>query len=100
MLSGSRECSFLPDLEDLRLHVRYRMPSEDDAVSRLYVEAVPGFDSFGRESIALTLSARGGFGSGDADSLDSRLGLAREWIVQGFADVTSERMHRHWERER
>ena len=99
LLVGSLKGEFLPEAEDVALRVRYSIPGGDGAVSRLHVVADPGFDSSGKPGIVLTLTARGGLGRGAEDSLESRLDLGREWIVRGFADVTSNAMHRHWERE-
>ncbi len=91
--------AFLPEPEDIGLQARYRIPDGEGAVSRLYVVASPGFDPSGRPILGLTLTARGGLDQGAAGSLLSRLDVGREWIVRGFAEVTSKTMHRHWERE-
>ena len=100
LLDSSAECGFLPEPEDIALRVRYRITAGVDAISRLYVEANPGFDpTSGKSFIALTLTARGGLAQSTADALGSRLDVGREWIVRGFAEVTSKTMHRHWERE-
>ena len=99
LLVGSMKGEFLPEPEDVAARVRYSIPDGDGAVSRLHVVADPRFDSSGKPVIVLTLTARGGLGSGAEGSLESRLDLGREWIVRGFADVTSKAMHRHWERE-
>ena len=99
MLAQSVEGAFLPKPEDIALQVRYRMPDGKGAVSRLYVVANPGFDESGKPVLGLTLTARGGLGQGAAEALLSRLDVGREWIVRGFAEVTSKTMHRLWERE-
>ena len=99
MLSSSGKGAFLPEPEDIALRVRYRMPDREGGVSRLFVVANPGFNSSGMPVLGLTLTARGGLGQGGASSLGSRLDTGREWIVRGFAEVTSRTMHRHWERE-
>ena len=97
LLAPSTEGGFLPEPEDVALRVRYRITAGDEAVSRLYVEANPGFDpTSGKPVIWLTLTARGGLEQGDEASLGCRLDVGREWIVRGFADVTSKTMHRHW----
>ena len=100
LLAGNPKGEFLPEPEDVALRVRYSIPDENGAVSRLHVVADPRFDSSGNPSLLLTLTARGGLGQSGKDLLESRLDLGREWIVRGFADVTSKTMHRHWERER
>ena len=98
-LVRSMKGAFLPEPEDIALQARYGIPDGEGAVSRLYVVANPGFDQSGRPILGLTLTARGGLGQGAAGSLLSRLDVGREWIVRGFAEVTSKTMHRHWERE-
>ena len=100
LLGLTTEGGFLPEPEDIALRVRYRISSEDKIVSRLYVEANPGFDAAGKSVVGLTLTARGGLERNADSLLGSRLDIGREWIVRGFAEVTSETMHRHWERER
>jgi hypothetical protein len=48
----------------------------------------------------LTLTARGApIGAGVAGALEF-LDLGRRWIVRGFADLTTERMHIAWRRTR
>ncbi len=99
LLAGSANSEFLREPEDIALRLRYPVPDMEGSVSRLYVEATPGFDPSGDPVFGLTLTARGGLGQGAASSLESRLDVGREWIVRGFAEVTSRTMHRHWERE-
>ena len=101
LLDSSADCGFLPEPEDIALRVRYRITGGVDSVSRLYVEANPGFDpTSGNPVIGLTLTARGGLDQSAEGSLESQLDVGREWIVRGFAEVTSKKMHRYWERER
>ena len=101
LLGRTTEGGFLPEPEDIALRVRYRISPEDEAVSRLYVEANPGFDAAsGKPVVGLTLTARGGLERAADGVLGSRLDVGRDWIVRGFAEVTSKTMHRHWERER
>ena len=99
LLVQSMEGGFLPEPEDIALRIRYRIPEGDGAVSRLHVVADPMFDLSGKPILVLTLTARGGLGQSGADSLESWLDVGHEWIVRGFAEVTSTTMHRHWERE-
>ncbi len=101
VLAGSGQGDFLLEPEDIALRVRYRMP-DPEGVSRLHVAVNPVFDQHGNPAMTLTLTARGGLGpdGGGSSSLETRLNAGREWIVRGFADVTSETMHRLWERKR
>jgi len=100
LLVGSKQGAFLPEPEDIALRVRYPITDGEGHLSRLHVVVDPGFDPSGKPGIVLTLTARGGLGQRSKGSLESQLDLGRKWIVRGFADVTSARMHRHWERER
>ena len=96
LLVGCTEGEFLPEPEDIALQVRYPIPNGAGAVSRLYVVANPGFDPSGKPVLGLTLTARGGLDQDSESSLESRLDVGREWIVRGFAEVTSKTMHQHW----
>ena len=98
LLAGSMKGAFLPEPEDIALRVRYPISDRAGGASRLYVVANPGFGDTGEPVLGLTLTARGGLGQGAAGSLVSRLDVGREWIVRGFAELTSKTMHRHWER--
>ena len=92
---------FLPEPEDVLLRWRFRMRGMDDtAVGRLHVAAQPSWSVSDMKPMWLmNLSARGiplGPGIGGAfDFFD----LAREWIVRGFADLTTRAMHRSWKRK-
>lgn len=48
--------------------------------------------------ILMQLTAQGQVGGTFEDFL-SRVDIAREWIVRGFADMTTEEMHSRWERQ-
>ena len=90
---------FLPEPEDISLSVRYRIPDQP-GIARLYVAVNPGFDQQGNPGLRLTLTAHGGLEPDGASSLETSLNVGREWIVRGFADLTSRTMHEIWERER
>ena len=97
LLVGEMRGAFLPDPEDIALQVRY--PIQDgESLSRLYVVASPVVSMPSRDpAFRLTLTARGRLTDG---ALRFQLDLGREWIVRGFTEVTSQRMHELWERER
>lgn len=91
---------FLPMPEDGQISTRYRISDRgQDAVGRLYVTAAPGVRA-GDESpvIQLTLTARGAPLSDGKDGMMKFFKLAHEWIVRGFAAVTTEEAQREWER--
>jgi len=99
LVESSGTGGFLPQPEDIALRIRYRI-TDQPGIARLHVEASPGFDQHARPTLQLTLTARGGLEPDAASSLESSLNAGREWIVRGFADVTSRTMHEIWERER
>ena len=90
-----RASAFLPRPEDMLLRWRFRMP---DQTGRLHVMAQPAWDSNGRRIWTMNLMARG---RPIEEGLEGAFGffdVGREWIVRGFTDLTSDSMHRHWER--
>lgn len=92
--------AFLPEPEDAFLRWRFRMLRNGDAAGRLHVAAQPSWTASGMQPVWLmNLTARGApLGSGIDGAFDF-FDLAREWIVRGFADLTTETMHRGWERK-
>lgn len=88
------------------LHERQRNPlGRDDhpsgscPVGRLHVELRPGTrKSDDAKLFVLTLTARGEPPSPDAAGLLAFHDLGHEWIVRGFTDLTTERMHEEWGR--
>jgi uncharacterized protein (TIGR04255 family) len=88
--------------EHVRFEASFRIT--DEALTprgRLHVSLVSGILREGsKHMLALTLTARGApMGSGVAGALEF-LDLGRRWIVRGFADLTTDRMHRAWGRTR
>ncbi len=97
LLVGEMRGAFLPEPEDIALQVRYPIQG-GESLSRLYVVANPVDSMPSRDpAFRLTLTARGRLTDG---ALRSQLDLGREWIVRGFTEVTSQRMHELWEPER
>jgi uncharacterized protein (TIGR04255 family) len=85
---------FLPDPERVNMQVIYRLA--DDA-GRLYVSFVPVIRRRdGKEVLQMTLIARGEPKSPDTEDVFSWLDLGRKWVVRGFADFTTEKMHEIW----
>jgi hypothetical protein len=82
---------FLPPAEDGQLAVRYRIVNERNPVGRLYVQAAPGVRTGDNAPvIQLTLTARGApIGDGN-NGMKAFYRLAHEWIVRGFAAVTTQ----------
>ena len=91
---------FLPEPEDAFLRWRFRIRGDDDkAAGRLYVVAQPSWSAGDMSPVWLmNLTARGEpLGTGIAGAFRF-FDLAREWIVKGFADLTTAGMHRRWGR--
>lgn len=92
--SGKTSGSFLPSADLVSMNVFY--PIERNR-GRLQVSVQPGIrQSDGQETLQVTLSARCKPQSSDIRHLFEAFALGREWVVRGFADVTTERMHTAW----
>lgn len=91
---------FLPPVEDARFHARY--PIEDDAknmIGRLSADLQPAYVTSSRaEILNLNMIARGRPTSSDIDGAFAFLRLGHEWIVRGFAEITTPEMHGKWKR--
>ena len=75
---------------------RYLMP---DKKGRLYVTVQPVVRKDDRRPVLqLTLTARGRPDSASTEDVLRWFDLGHEWIVRGFADLTTADMHRRWER--
>jgi uncharacterized protein (TIGR04255 family) len=97
--SGQTAGEFLPPPTAVSIDAFY--PIKDNA-GRLEVILQPGVrgeDS--KETLQLVLTARCKPNSSETGELLRCLDLGREWVVKGFDDLTSERMHVIWgKRER
>lgn len=94
--------SFLPEIEDAKLAWRYQIRHGKGFIGRLHVSFQPAYRSSNGSEIplfVLTLTARGkplGIGlEGALKFLDT----GHEWIVRGFADLTTANMHQVWQRQ-
>ena len=95
-LADPEEGEFLPLPETLYFNSAYQMP---DKQGRLHVSVRPAVrNEDGIEVLQLTLTARVKPGESDFESLIHCLDLGREWVVRGFADLTTKRMHEIWKR--
>jgi len=89
---------FLPEPESMNLSVNYVMPERR---GRLHVQSGRAFrTSDHTEVIQLNLTARGAPESSNEEALVSWLDYGHTWIVSAFAEITSEEMHKKWERQR
>jgi uncharacterized protein (TIGR04255 family) len=93
---------FLGAIEDATLSWRYLIRDRKGFRGRLHVSFQPAYRTIGDDDVkifVLTITARGKpIGTG----LDGALGfleLGHEWIVRGFADLTTPEMHQIWQRQ-
>jgi uncharacterized protein (TIGR04255 family) len=95
--TGVTSGSFLPAPETVLFNVSYSMPEQR---GRLRISVVHAFrPSDATETLQLTVSARGKPASSGVSDVLSWLDLGREWVVRGFTDFTSGRMHELWRRK-
>jgi uncharacterized protein (TIGR04255 family) len=96
----SGDSGFLPPPENASVAIRYLIPDDKGKpIGRLHVDLQPAF----RKSdfvpmLILNLTARGApLGRGPGGVMDF-FDLGREWIVRGFAGITTSSMHSEWRR--
>jgi uncharacterized protein (TIGR04255 family) len=95
--AGAASGNFLPAPESVLLNVSYLIPQDR---GRLRISVVHAFrSSDATETLQLTLTARGKPRSSAISDILEWLDLGREWVVRGFTDFTSERMHQVWGRK-
>lgn len=87
---------FLPEPEILALNASYEM---QDKRGRLHVTLNPAIRrQDGQRVLQLTLTARGRPASASHADVMAWLDLGHEWVVNGFADLTTTSMHDRWGR--
>ena len=91
---------FLSPPEQTRYASQYLVPGDGDVPQgRLYVNAEPGYLLDGEVPMYLMkLTVRGAPQGVGTDGIMKTMDLAHEWIVRGFATLTSSEMHRAWGR--
>ncbi len=89
--------AFLPSAEDARAATRYVIEHKGSAVGRLLIDArtLSGGED---PMIVINLTARGQPLEPTIGGVLAFMDLGRQWVVRGFADVTTPEMHREWER--
>lgn len=95
--SGSTSGHFLPPPETVLFNVSYVMPENRGRLRVALVHAFRATDA--KETLQLTLTARGKPCSAETSEILQWLDLGREWVVQGFTDFTSKKMHQRWRRK-
>lgn len=103
-LDGGNETSrFLPNLEQFTSGMRYVIPDPSDAnapLGRLTATLAPAYREPGETPIfVFTLTARGAPIGDGLSGVKAFAEMAHEWIVRGFADLTTSAMHNEWQRE-
>lgn len=89
----------LGQFENSRIQLRFILNNDDGIpFGRLHVNAMPALTRDGKTMIALSLTVRGSSASGSLDAAANFLDFGRTKIVEGFAELTTEEMHKRWGR--
>jgi len=98
--AGIPDPAFLPEPENAAATFRFIMRDETRApLGRLHVVVQPAWRKTDNVPIlTLNLTARGAPLSEGIDGAFAFFDLGREWIVKGFADLTTPEMHTAWGR--
>lgn len=95
--SGENSGNFLPTPESVVLNSNYVLPNQQ---GRLHIEAEPAIrEADAQEVLQLKLTVRGRPASSSLSDILNWFDLGREWVVRGFTDFTSARMHELWKRK-
>lgn len=90
--------SFLPRPEQARFGCQFLIPGSKGPAGRLHVEVAPAFTTGEpKPIIVMKLTARGRPAQGPGGVAEF-LELGHEWIVRGFASITTKGMHKVWGR--
>jgi uncharacterized protein (TIGR04255 family) len=98
--TGGYSDTFLGEPQDVAGRMRFAIPGATDVpVGRLLVSMDPGFVATDDSPMyAMTLTARGKPLGEGIEGAFAFLDLGREWVVRGFASLTTPEMHRIWGR--
>jgi uncharacterized protein (TIGR04255 family) len=92
--SGKTATQFLPDPDTVAWNCVYPMPDSAGQLNVNLQRAIRKTD--GKDIIQLTLTAKGKPASAEDGDLFAWLDLGHEWVVRGFKDVTTAKMHQFW----
>lgn len=96
---STRADGYLPTPEGLQMVLTYAMPGVPDGALLVDVRsAVRRSDETSTLFMQLVARGRVGGGATFAEAL-TEIAKAREWIVRGFADLTTDTMHKRWGRK-
>jgi uncharacterized protein (TIGR04255 family) len=91
--SGETSGKFLPSPDLISLNAAYPIAGRG---GRLRFALQPGVTRTGMETLQLTVTARCKPASPDLSDVLNALDAGREWVVKGFTDFTTEKMHMIW----
>ena len=95
--SGTWSGDFLATPEVVAVNAAFVIPNNR---GRLHISLQPAVrHADAKEILQLTLTARGKPAAADTASILNWFDLGREWIVRGFTDFTSTKMHKLWKRK-
>lgn len=94
--SGRTSGSFLPHADAVIFNIRFPMANSRGVLTVAMEPAIRRTDQ--KEVIQLRLTAQGRPESEKVDDILRWLDLGREWIVRGFTDFTTPKMHALWRR--
>lgn len=90
---------FLPQMEDAAVRLRFVMEKDGKRIGRLHVSLQPARKRADNSPIMnMTLTARGEPLGEGIEGAFTFFDLGREWIVRGFADLTTHEMWKAWGR--
>lgn len=90
---------FLHDPEDVMIRLRYLIPEADqNPVGRLHVDLQPAFKEDQTPIFVLNITARCNPIDSGLEGVYKSFALCHEWIVRGFASITTPAMHLTWRR--
>lgn len=90
---------FLGEAETISHFERHIIRYNDKPVGRLHIQAEPAYRvTDGKAILKLEMIARGYPLNGNLEGVLTFLDLGREYIVRGFASITTEEMHTIWGR--
>jgi uncharacterized protein (TIGR04255 family) len=95
-LADEPTTAFLPSPVSLACSLRYELPGDRGSLHANLGPAVRAQDQ--AEIMRFDLTVRAPMGSAETEEVLQWFDVAREWIVRGFADLTSKKAHKYWRR--
>jgi len=89
-------------VEDVSMRLRFLIPDQaGKPIGRLHITIDPGYRRSDNQPLfIINLTARGAPCGEGIDGVMSFLDLGREWVVRGFASITTPKMHQIWRRKK